>query len=123
MSALMINVKISLTECQEAVEIDSLVKNADGSLSMAINLNDAINIDKCENAVLQAVYPCIRSTLTDHLSEVSEKTANEYARGAKEIIVNKTPYRVDGESGRFKFTTHSVISEGKILYNTASDIF
>ena len=123
MIALMINVKIDLAECTEEVEIGSLVKNADGSIGMAIDLNNAINIDKCENAVLQVVYPCIRSTLTDHLSEVSERMANEHAGGAKEIIVNKTPYRVDGESGRFRFKTHSVISEGLILYNTAGDVF
>ena len=62
MSALMITVKIDLAECAEAVETDSVAKNADGSLSMAIDLNEAINIDKCEDAILQVVYPCIRST-------------------------------------------------------------
>ncbi len=123
MSALMINVKIELTECPEEVEINGLVKNSDGSLSMAIDLNDATNIDQCENAVFQVVYPSIRSTLTDHLSEISEKMAIEQAGSAKEVIANETPYRVDGEAGRFTFTTHSVTSDGKIYYNTASDIF
>ena len=123
MSALMINVKIDLAECQEAVETGSVEKNTDGSLSMAIDLNDAINIDKCENAVLQVVYPSIRSALTDHLSEVSEIMATEQAGIAKEVIANETPYRVDGEAGRFTFTTHSVIADGKIYYNTAGDVF
>ncbi len=123
MSALMINVKIELTECPEEAEINSLVKNANGSLSMAIDLNDAINIDKCENAVLQVVYPSIRSALTDHLSEVSEMMATEQAGIAKVVIANETPYRVDGEAGRFTFTTHSVIADGKIYYNTAGDVF
>ena len=123
MSALMINVKIDLAECQEAVETGSVEKNTDGSLSMAIDLNDAINIDKCENAVLQVVYPSIRSALTDHLSEVSEIMATEQAGIAKEVIADETPYRVDGEAGRFTFTTHSVIADGKIYYNTAGDVF
>ncbi len=123
MSAFMINVNIDLTECPEEVEINSVVKNSDGSLSMAIDLNDAINIDKCENAVLQVVYPSIRSTLTDHLSEVSEKMAIEQAGKTKEVIANVTPYRVDGEVGRLTFTTHSVVADGKIYYNTASDVF
>ena len=123
MSALMITVKIDLAECPEAVETGSVAKNTDGSLSMAVNLNDAINIDKCENAVLQVVYPSIRSTLTDHLSEVSEMMATEQAGIAKEVIANETPYRVDGEAGRFTFEAHSVIADGQVLYNTASDVF
>ena len=45
MSALTINVKINLAECQETAETDNVMKNADGSLSMAINLNDEMNID------------------------------------------------------------------------------
>ena len=123
MSALMINVKINLTECTEIVEINSVAKNMDGSLSMAIDLNDAISIDKCENAILKVAYPCIRSTLTDHLSEVSEKKATEQAGGTKEVFANETPYRVDGEAGRFTFTTHRVMADGLMVYNTASDVF
>ncbi len=55
MSALTINVKINLAECQETVETDNVTKNADGSLSMAVDLNDEMNIDKYENAVFQVV--------------------------------------------------------------------
>ena len=123
MSALMITVKIDLAKCPEAVETDSIAKNKDGSLSMAIDLNNAINIDKCENAVLQVVYPCIRNTLSDHLSEVSEMMAKEKAGSIKDIVANKTPYRVDGEAGRFTFTTHSVIADSQMVCNTASDVF
>ena len=50
-------------------------------------------------------------------------TAIEQAGTAKEVIVNATPYRVDGESGRFTFKTHSVISDGQILFYTAGDVF
>ena len=124
MSAYMINVNIELTKCTEAVEIDKLVKNADGSLCMAIDLNNAINFDKCESSVLQVVCPSIRNALAGHLSEVSSRKAIEQAGGVKEVITNLTPYRVDGEAGRFTFTTHSVVNaNGQILYNTASDVF
>ena len=123
MSALMINVKIDLAECREAVETDCITKNADGSLSMAMGLNDAMNIDNCESAVLQVVYPSIRSALSDHLSDVSEKIAIGQAELTMEVIVNEKPYRVDGEAGRFTFTTHSVISDNQIVYNTANDVF
>ena len=123
MSALMINVKIELAECREGNETDSIMKNADGTLSMAIDLNDAMNIDKCESAVLQVVYPGIRGALSDHLSDVSEKIAIKQAGKTKEVIKNVTPYRVDGEAGRFTFETHRVISDGQVIYNTASDVF
>ncbi len=123
MSAYMINVKIELTKCPEAVEIENLVKNSDGSLCMAIDLNDAINIDKCESSVLQVVCPSIRNASACHLSEVSTKMAIEKAEGVREVIANQTPYRADGESGRFEFKTHSVIDNGLIFYNTASDVF
>ncbi len=73
MSALMIRVNIELAECSEAVEKDNVMRNADGSLSMGICMNDAQDIDKCESAILKLVYPSIRATLTDHLSEISEK--------------------------------------------------
>jgi len=123
MSALMINVKIDLAECHKEVELNSIAKNTDGSLSIAIDINDAINIDKCESAVLEVIYPCIRSVLTDHLTEFSQKIAIKQAGMTKEVVSNQTPYRVDGEAGRFTFTTHSVITDGKIVYNTASDVF
>ena len=123
MSALMINVKIELAECHKEVELEKIVKGADGSLIMAIDLNDATNIDKCESAVLDVIYPSIRSTLTDHLSSVSEQLAIQKAGTTSEVVANETPYRVDGEAGRFTFTTHSVFEEGKLVYNTASDEF
>lgn len=36
---------------------------------------------------------------------------------------NSTPYRVDGEVGRFEFTSHRVESSGICIYNTATDLF
>ena len=124
MSAYMINVNIELTKCTEVTEINSLVKNADGNLCMAIDLNSAKNIDKCESSILKVVCPSIRNALAGHLSEVSAKMAIEQAGGVKKVITNQTPYRVDGEAGRFTFTTHSVVNtDDQILYNTASDVF
>jgi hypothetical protein len=39
------------------------------------------------------------------------------------VNANPHPYRVDGEAGRFDFITHSVLSHGEVIYNTASDLF
>jgi len=123
MGALMITVKIDLAECRKTVETGCVKKNADGSLSMGMELNDAMNIDNSENAVLRVVYPSLRSTLSEHLSAISEKMATKRAGKTGEILKNVTPYRVDGEAGRFTFETHSVIADGQVAYNTARDVF
>ncbi|MCP4156873.1 MAG: hypothetical protein GY757_54675 [bacterium] len=41
----------------------------------------------------------------------------------KKVIADETPYRVDGEAGRFTFATHSVIANEQVVYNTAGDVF
>lgn len=38
-------------------------------------------------------------------------------------MANSHPYRVDGEVGRFEFTTHSTFHKDGIEYNTARDLF
>ena len=45
----------------------------DGSVSIVLSETDAINIDTCEQALLQTTYPLLRETLATHLSEVSKK--------------------------------------------------
>ena len=90
---------------------------------MGIRLNDAMNIDNCEKAVLQVVCPSVRSALSDHLSAVSEKMAIDQAGQTDEVVANVGPYRVDGEAGRFTIKTHSVIADGQVAYNTAKDVF
>ena len=51
-----------------------------------------------------------------------QKKACEKGR-SKEIVVNKHPYHVDGEVGRFAFITHSVGLEDDMRYNTGWDVF
>lgn len=44
--------------------------------------------------------------------------------GSTEMIVDKAyPYWVDGEVGRFEFTTHEVCDGDRVLYDTASEVF
>jgi len=49
------------------------MKDQDGSLSIVLSEADAINIDACENALLQTTYPTLREALATHLSEMSKK--------------------------------------------------
>ena len=122
MSAYKINIKIEMTECETQKNAGVPFKNRDGSQSMIIHESDAANIDKCENSVLRVAHPAIRDALAIHLTEFSEKAAIEQDISG-EVTVNKTPYRTDGEAGRFTFQTHSIISDGKTVFNTATDIF
>ncbi len=39
------------------------------------------------------------------------------------MIENSHPYQVDGEVGRFKFFTHSILNNTEIQYDTSRDIF
>jgi hypothetical protein len=47
---------------------------ADGSFQITIPAQDALSIDRCEQALLQTAYPAFRTALSTHLSAMSKKT-------------------------------------------------
>ena len=49
------------------------------------------------------------------LAKFKKKAEIKVGEGEK-IITNPHPYRVDGEIGRFDFTTHSILHESQSLY-------
>jgi hypothetical protein len=74
--------------------------------------------------MLRTAYPAIRKALSEHLGEMSKKKALEKAGDAGTIGENRTPYRVDGEVGRFEFPTHSAFGEdGRIAFDASVGIF
>ena len=101
-----IKVKVEFVECDEA-EQHSPLKQNDCSFEMSIDEADAISIDSYEKAALRTSNEAIRDALSEHLSAGSKK-ALEKAK-AQLIVVNERPYDVDGEAGRFHFTTHRVL--------------
>jgi len=50
------------------------VKAHDGSISIALSETEAMDIDICEQTLLQTTYPPLRETLAAHLSAVSKKS-------------------------------------------------
>ena len=72
MSQYKIRVQIEMIPCDDAPTHEP-VKDHDGSLSIVLSEPDAINIDTCEQALLQTTYPRLRDALATHLSEVSKK--------------------------------------------------
>jgi len=51
-----------------------------------------------------------------------QKKTLEKAKG-QIIVINERPYDVDGEAGRFHFTTHRVVQDGKSVFDTSKDVF
>ena len=47
---------------------------ADGSFQITIAEQDALSIDRCEQALLRTAYPAFRTALSTHLSAMSKKT-------------------------------------------------
>jgi hypothetical protein len=65
-------IQIEMIPCED-VPTSEPVKAHDGSVSIVLSETDAMNIDACEQALLQTTYPTLRETLATHLSEVSKK--------------------------------------------------
>jgi hypothetical protein len=72
MTGYKVKVSVELVECNESIS-DTPTGQQNGSFSMVISEKDAVSIDKCEKTVLQTAYPTIRSALSRHLTEVSQK--------------------------------------------------
>ncbi len=121
MTTYTIRVQIAMIPCDDA-PTSTPIKGHDGSLSLVLSEADAVNIDVCEQAMLQTTYPTLREVLSNHLSAMSKKKACEYSPGGM-LMKNTWPYRVDGELGRFEFPTYRVCQEDTTRYDTARDLF
>ena len=117
-----IRVKVEFVEKGNDTQEHGPIKKDNGSFVLTISEQDAISIDNCERAVLMAAHPTIRDAISKHLSEISKKKALEQAKSA-EVTANAHPYKVDGEVGRFEFTTHGVLHNLQTQYDTARDLF
>lgn len=72
MSTYKVRVQIEMIPCEDA-PTKTPMKESDGSLSFVLSEADAVNIDACEQALLQTTYPTLRETLATHLSEMAKK--------------------------------------------------
>lgn len=106
-----IKVHVEIEESDQALQRLPL-EQADGSFELVLSEPQASSIDECEQALLRTNYAAVRQALAAHLTTLSKKKAQEYAREYAEagevVIAHETPYRVDGEVGRFAFTTHGI---------------
>jgi len=71
MSRYRIQVNVEIVECDDFPS--EPMKLQGGSFAMTLSEQNAISIDKCENAILRTAYPTIRDAIAKHLTEVSKK--------------------------------------------------
>ncbi|MFH1097172.1 MAG: hypothetical protein V1749_06710 [Candidatus Desantisbacteria bacterium] len=116
-----IKVKVEIVECNEKTD-ETPTGKQDGSFEFNISEGDAISIDRCEQALLRTNYGAVREAISKHLTEVSKKKVLEQ-RTKGELIVNSHLYQVDGEVGRFTFSTHSIVNGKKTEYNSNRYLF
>ena len=67
-----IKVHVEIVECEES-GFDTPTMQEDGSFEISLNAGDAINIDRCEQALLQTSHPAMRAAISQHLTELSKK--------------------------------------------------
>ena len=66
----------------------------------------------------------MRQTLERHLEGVSQRaTSAAQAEHGGIIMVNATPYRVDGELGRVAFPTFALRDGGTVIWNSTAELF
>ena len=67
-----IKINIEIEESKNSITSE-YNKTADGSITCTISETEAINIDKCENALLKINFEALREALSRHLEEISKK--------------------------------------------------
>jgi hypothetical protein len=72
METYQIRMKIEMVPCTDSPTSEP-IKQADGSVQITLSEADALNIDRCEQTLLQTLYPQLRETLSTHFSAVSKK--------------------------------------------------
>jgi len=75
LSAYEIKIKIELAPKAETDNkpMNNVLVSDDNEYSLSISEEEALNIDKCENAVMKTAYPAIRDALSTHLESLSKK--------------------------------------------------
>ena len=67
-----IKINIEIEESKNSIT-NEYNKTEDGGITCTISETEAINIDKCENALLKINYKALREALSKHLEEISKK--------------------------------------------------
>lgn len=115
-----LEIQVRITPCDDE-QTAAPVRQGDGLFTYVLSAEQALSIDRCEQAVLATNFVVVRTALAEHFSAVSQARATAVAQASAEVRAK--PYRVDGEVGRFTFQAHQVVCAGEVVYDTATDLF
>jgi hypothetical protein len=115
-----VKVQVEIEECTDTTT-DGLEQEDVGIFEWVISAEQAHNIDKCEQIVLQTNHNAIRDAFGHHFSNVSRQYALEVAGSLEECEVK--PYQIDGEVGRVTFDNYWVTQMEGESDDTAGTLF
>ena len=126
MSKMMIEISIKFREAEESVTGSAnTVRNDEGLFSIILDGQSKFDIDGLENALLRTCYPAMRDALSKHLEQASKNKAYEQVSltGVGHVEKHASLYKVDGELGRFVFSTYDITSDEKEFRVNGFDMF
>ncbi len=99
-------VNIEIVECEEPV-FETPTRQDDGSFELNMSSSAAESIDDCEQFLLSTNYPALRAARAWAFRSGVKKKLLDQAPG-QALVEKPTPYRVDGEVGRFSFPIYAL---------------
>ena len=126
MRNIQIRISVEMVETQAPVtEGDNPGRMDDGSFSVILGNEAEFDISRLENVMLRTAYPALRTALSEHLEDASEKKAHEKLKllGTGSVQEHASPYQVDGEIGRFTFRSYDVKSQDKKISFNGLTVF
>lgn len=91
-----LEIQVRITPCDDEQTV-APVRQGDGLFTYVLSAEQALSIDRCEQAVLATNFVVVRTALAEHFSAVSQARATAVAQASAEVRAK--PYRVDGEVG------------------------
>lgn len=125
MSNIEISIRINIAETKASVMNDhSAEQMGDGHFRLILDDSSVLDINALENGLLRTNYPALRDALAKHLeSEIKKKAVviQNNCGDTDEVTLHGSPYRVDGEIGRFQFNVYDVTgASGNVIVEGTS---
>ena len=101
-------------------------KIRDGVFEIDVNDNLSLDIDACEQAMLQVSFFSMRDAIQHHLERESKRTTIENGKKQVEnghLLEHCSRYRIDSEIGRIEFQTYDYVDESGKLILQSRDLF
>lgn len=120
-----ISIKINIVETTSSIISDhSAEQMGDGHFRLILDDSSVLDINKLEEGLLRTNYPALRDALAKHLEYEIKKKAMIIQNNCSDtdvVTLHGSPYRVDGEIGRFQFNIYDVTgASGNVIVEGTS---